>query len=199
MKIINLSKMYNGKYIFQDLNYEFKKGNIYWLKGPNGAGKSSLLRCIANLEKPTTGRVVNPNKHILYLPEVELTEDWLTIRENIELLYRISGITLDNRDSIYTKLNIKGELDTLSINCSRGTNMKVGCSLLFKMNFWDLILIDEALAHIDINTQEAIFRELVIRASERSTIIFTKHDDITERFNRDIVTIYLNGGRIYEI
>ena len=77
--------------------------------------------------------------------------------------------------------------------------MKVGCSLLFKMNFWDLILIDEALAHIDINTQEAIFRELVIRASERSTIIFTKHDDITERFNRDIVTIYLNGGRIYEI
>lgn len=46
IKIENLSFRYDEENIFNKLNIEFKKGNIYVLKGNNGTGKSTLLNLI---------------------------------------------------------------------------------------------------------------------------------------------------------
>lgn len=53
--------------------------------------------------------------------------------------------------------------------------MKVSLSLLFTKKIWDLIIIEETLAHIDIDSQVIIFDNLVKRVKSGSIIIFTYH------------------------
>jgi ABC-2 type transport system ATP-binding protein len=50
INIRNLSKSYGSHLVFQNLNMEFEKGNVYGIMGKNGAGKTTLFRCIAGLE-----------------------------------------------------------------------------------------------------------------------------------------------------
>lgn len=57
IKIEHLSKAFNGKEIFNDINLEIKTGEIVGIIGPSGAGKSTFLRCLNLLEKPNSGRI----------------------------------------------------------------------------------------------------------------------------------------------
>lgn len=57
VRIQNLSFAYNKKPVFDGLNLEFAAGHVYGLLGKNGTGKSSLLRNIAGLLRPKSGRI----------------------------------------------------------------------------------------------------------------------------------------------
>ena len=57
IKIEHLSKAFNGKEIFKDINLDIKTGEIVGIIGPSGAGKSTFLRCLNLLEKPNSGRI----------------------------------------------------------------------------------------------------------------------------------------------
>lgn len=200
MEVLNISKKYKEKYVLTNLSYNFVKGNLYWIKGINGSGKSTFIRCLLGIEEIDEGYIKNNNKNILYIPEIEITEDWLTIKENIELIYKFSNISIDDNENLYKSLNIKdNDIDNISKNCSTGTNMKVGFSLIYKGKYWDLIIIDEALAHIDIKTQKSIFRELIKKSNEGCTIIFTNHENIPKEFNEEVTILNLKGDNIYEL
>ncbi len=54
-KIKNLNKTFNNKKILNNLNFEVKAGEIAVFLGESGVGKSTLLRVLANLEKPDSG------------------------------------------------------------------------------------------------------------------------------------------------
>lgn len=46
IKMVNISVQYGERTIFQDINWEVKKGERWSISGPNGAGKSTLLSLI---------------------------------------------------------------------------------------------------------------------------------------------------------
>jgi ABC-type multidrug transport system ATPase subunit len=56
-----------------------------------------------------------------------------------------------------------------------GTAVKIGIFLLFIKKNWDLIIIDEALSHLDSNMREKVLDELEQRAIEGTTIIIIDH------------------------
>lgn len=200
MKLINLKKSYNNRPIFQNLNYTFENGKIYWLKGENGIGKSTFLRCLIGIEKFTEGKIINLPQKILYIPEVELEEKWLTIKENINFLYKIAGVTPDSSIQMDKVLNINAtDFNTMSMDCSTGTNMKIGFSLLYSKNYWDLIIIDEAFSHIDLNTQNSLLQKLInLSIDTNCIVIFIHHNDISQTFNDKIITLTLRKDGIYE-
>ena len=49
LEIINLSKKYGNKVIFNNLNIQIPKGKSIGIMGPSGTGKSVLLKCILGL------------------------------------------------------------------------------------------------------------------------------------------------------
>ncbi len=65
-----LSKQYGSRPLFQDVTFGMLRGERLGVIGVNGSGKSSLLRVIAGLEPPDSGRVAVANgAHIAYLPQ----------------------------------------------------------------------------------------------------------------------------------
>ena len=53
----NLSKIYQGRAVVDNLSIHIKKGEIYGFVGPNGAGKSTLMKMLLNLVKPDAGEI----------------------------------------------------------------------------------------------------------------------------------------------
>ena len=53
-----LSKSVNGETHIHPVNLKFENGTMNVLLGPTSAGKTTLMRLMAGLEKPDTGRVL---------------------------------------------------------------------------------------------------------------------------------------------
>lgn len=57
IEIRNVSLKMSGRFILNNINLTFDKERIHVILGPSGSGKTSLLRIIAGLEKPSSGKV----------------------------------------------------------------------------------------------------------------------------------------------
>lgn len=73
------------KPLFTDVNYVINRHDRIALVGKNGAGKSTMLKIIAGLQLPTSGRVGKPKELTIgYLPQVMVLTDSLTVRQETE-------------------------------------------------------------------------------------------------------------------
>ena len=91
----NLSKIYQGRAVVDNLSIHIKKGEIYGFVGPNGAGKSTLMKMLLNLVKPDAGEITIFSNNIL--------------ENNFEILKRIGSI-IEN-PYFYTNLTARQNLD----------------------------------------------------------------------------------------
>ena len=57
MKIINLTKRFNDKLIFDNYNCEILENKVNFIIGESGCGKTTLLRIIAGLDKDYSGAI----------------------------------------------------------------------------------------------------------------------------------------------
>ena len=64
IKVEGLNKCFGDKEVLKDVNLEIKKGEVIGLIGPSGSGKSTLIRCINNLEQPTSGNIYIDGENI---------------------------------------------------------------------------------------------------------------------------------------
>lgn len=80
----NVSKRYGEKILFENLNFGLSKGDKTALVAPNGTGKSTLLRIIAGLDQPDSGKVMIKNGISVALLEQEpQLDNALTINQVI--------------------------------------------------------------------------------------------------------------------
>ena len=61
----SVSKVYSGHFqALKNISFNIQKGEMIFIAGHSGAGKSTVLRLIAGITKPTSGKVLI-NKHNL--------------------------------------------------------------------------------------------------------------------------------------
>ncbi|MCS6931392.1 MAG: heme ABC exporter ATP-binding protein CcmA [Acetobacteraceae bacterium] len=97
-----LALLRGERVVFAGLSLAVPEGGALLLTGPNGAGKSSLLRCLAGLLPPLSGRVLwrgedafaDREAHALrirYAGHAEALKPSLTVAENISFWARLWG------------------------------------------------------------------------------------------------------------
>ena len=59
---------------------------------------------------------------------------------------------------------------------SLGTTMKLGMVLIYIKEYWDLIVVDEVISHLDVDSSRSIVEELEERAREGTTVILVDHN-----------------------
>ena len=76
LSIKNLSLFVDKKFLFENVSFSIKNGEIIGLVGPSGSGKSSIANAILRLREnfSATGKIIFENKDLLKLNEYELEQ-----------------------------------------------------------------------------------------------------------------------------
>jgi len=159
VKIINLYKSFQDNHVLKGLSLEVFPGETIVILGKSGSGKSVLLRHIAGLIKPDSGRIVingtdiNSENHkknykIAMVFQSSALFNSLTVKDNIALYLKEHKI-LNNEDDISLLVSscleivgLKGKENALPSELSGGMKKRVAVARGLVMNP-DLILFDD--------------------------------------------------------
>ncbi len=185
----NVTKQYNQRILFEDINLTINQGDFVVIKGASGSGKTTLANIIGGMERPSNGTITfNPKPKNLYrndigfiLQNYGLLENE-TIYDNLKMAYIGKSLKEDE-----IKQNIKDILETLKINANMYEFVKVlsggerqrvaiGRMLLKKPN---VIIADEPTGNLDSNNSKEIFKLLIKLNKLGTTIIMVTHEGFT--------------------
>ena len=118
IKTVNLYKKYGTINAVDNLNLSIKYGEIVGFLGLNGAGKTTTMRMMLGLIKPTSGECYIQGEKldlhnlevwnkIGYIIETPYSYSDLTVRENLEIVSTLRGVTNKNNiDWVIEKLKL---------------------------------------------------------------------------------------------
>jgi ABC-type Fe3+/spermidine/putrescine transport system ATPase subunit len=69
--VIGLSKRFGKTSVLENISFDVAEGEVLVLLGASGSGKTTILRIIAGLEMPYTGKVILHGKEVTELPARE--------------------------------------------------------------------------------------------------------------------------------
>lgn len=93
LTIKNIQKNIGGQRVLFKASFSLGEGQRAALIGLNGVGKSTLLKIIAGIEEPITGKVMLPNRVLLgYLPQEAVADKDMTLGEYLREMAGLGGI-----------------------------------------------------------------------------------------------------------
>jgi ABC-type polysaccharide/polyol phosphate transport system ATPase subunit len=182
----------------KDVSFDIKQGEAVGFIGRNGAGKSTILKLLASVTKPTSGKV-SINGRVAALIEVGAGfHPELTGRENVFLNASILGmkkVEIEKRfDSIVGFAELEDFIDTPVKHYSSGMYVRLGFAIAVHSDP-DIFLIDEVLAVGDESFQKKCLDTLAAHKAAGKTMILVSHDlaKVEEVCGR---CIYVDHGQI---
>jgi lipopolysaccharide transport system ATP-binding protein len=161
-----------------DVSFEVHPGESVGLIGRNGAGKSSLLKVLARVTPPTSGRIVFRGSVGSLLEVGAGFHGELSGRENIFLNGAILGMKgSDVRaafDDIVEFSGVGPFLDTPVKRFSSGMYVRLAFAVAAHLRT-DILLVDEVLAVGDTAFQQQSLNKMSELAKEGRTILFVSH------------------------
>ena len=180
--VAELSKEFDNKYVFKNMNFVLEDNEIIAIIGPSGCGKSTLLRMISGLETIEKGKVETANiekNSIGYIFQKPVLYPNLNVEGNIALGISEKLSRRQRKVLIETELRTVGlegflarKIDSLS--GGEAQRITVVRALLNKPN---LLLLDEPFSALDIPTRRKIAKDTrLILKSKNIPAIHVTHD-----------------------
>jgi heme exporter protein A len=172
----NLSKRFDTKRVFANVDVSLDAGGFLLVTGPNGSGKTTLLRVLAGLAAPTSGELQLPARELVgYLGHEPLVYRELTPFENLQLFGRIYRVP-ERGERIGMLLERFGLWDVRHERVStfsRGMQQRLGlCRVL--LHEPSLLVLDEPFNALDAAGAE-LLDETLAELSQRAIVVAT-HD-----------------------
>ena len=84
ISVSHLTLSYGEKRVLEDLSLTLPERGVTVLSGPSGCGKTTLLRCLAGLERPRSGRVqAPPPRETVLLFQEDRLFPWRTVEQHL--------------------------------------------------------------------------------------------------------------------
>lgn len=184
----------------QNINLEFKKGEIIGLLGLNGSGKSTLASIITGITFPSRG-TVKVTGEVNMLSANAGMENHLTGLENIRYKGLLMGLNdrqiLAIRDDIIDFADIGEHIEQPLRTYSSGMRSRLGFAISVHMNP-DILIIDEALAVGDNSFSDKCLAKMDEFKQKGKTILFVSHA-VTQMENFCDRVLWLHRGNVLGI
>ena len=185
IQLDRVGKIYDGgTKALQDVNLTVFTNEFLCLLGSSGCGKTTLLRLLAQLEKPTSGTMtrrgeLNKPYNTGYVFQQPTLLPWLNIFENVYLPFRIRGIS---RNAARAKINMMLErLGLAPFSFALPNDVSLGMAMRASLaraliTEPKLLLMDEPFAALDeMNRQQLNDDLLSLWQQSSTTIVFVTH------------------------
>ncbi|OIJ15212.1 ABC transporter ATP-binding protein [Anaerobacillus arseniciselenatis] len=205
LAVEQLSKSYNENLAVKDATFQFEQGRCVALLGPNGAGKTTILKMLAGLLKPTTGKIkfqhekenADLRKYIGYLPQYPVFHDWMTGAEFLQYIGKLTHLS-DSKAKQRTieLLDLVGISDAKNRRIGKysgGMKQRLGIAQAI-IHHPKLLLLDEPVSALDPFGRREVL-EMIKKLKEDTTILFSTHVlNDAEEVSEDVIII--NHGEI---
>lgn len=206
IKIKNLSKKFDNRYLFSKTNVSFENGKVYALIGASGSGKTTLLNILAQLEPYDEGKILyndqsleNVKSHTYFRNELGYLFqnfgllDSQSIKENLDLGLISKKLKKQEKIDLEKEALRMVNLDYLELNqkifsLSGGEAQRVALAKTILKNP-PLILADEPTAALDPETSEEIMSILLSLRNENRIIIIATHNPIIWTMADEVIPI----------
>ena len=197
LSLIDITKKYKDKVIFQNANFEAEIGEIVLLMGQSGIGKSTFLDIIAGIKSFDSGKYCYQNKEIYpknddqmssfrnqtigyILQDFALIDDY-SVLENI-ILPSFYNAHMDTEDAKERARYLSDKFDLTEIlhskvkNISGGQKQRVAIvrSLILDPS---IILADEPTTNLDTKKFDFVMETFKELATKGKLIIIATHDE----------------------
>ena len=207
IKINNLTKIYDGRKVLDDISFEVKDGEVLAVIGFSGSGKSTILKLISGLIEADSGEIKVDDGDIAMVFQYSALFDSLSVFDNI-------AFALHERKEFrkkYTPARIKemvakcleivglpGIEEKFPHELSGGMQKRVSLARAIITNP-KYILYDEPTAGLD-PIASTVIENYIIRLSRdiNSTSILVTHQMSTIRRCADRVIMLYNGKIVFE-
>lgn len=212
-----LNMIYRGRgtetVALKDASLSVKEGEFISLIGPSGCGKTTLLRLIADLIQPSSGKLLvtgtSPRQARLersygYVFQAPALLEWRNILKNVMLPLEIMGFPKAKRkDRAATLLDMVGLSDfhkQFPWQLSGGMQQRVSIARALAFDP-ELLLMDEPFGALDEITRESMNLELLRLWQEtKKTVVFVTHSIPEAVFlSTRIVVMTPRPGKIEQI
>jgi ATPase subunit of ABC transporter with duplicated ATPase domains len=160
IEAVNVSKGFEDKLLYENLNFKLPQAGIVGVIGPNGAGKTTIFRMIMGEETPDNGEfIVGETAKIAYVDQSHSNIDpektiWQNFSDEQELI--LMGGRQVNSRAYLSRFNFSGSEQNKKVKLlSGGERNRLHLAMTLKEE-GNVLLLDEPTNDLDVNTLRAL-------------------------------------------
>jgi len=212
IQVQGATKRFGDFVALDNVSLEVPDGSLTALLGPSGGGKSTLLRVIAGLEDPDSGRVLISGEDATVTPARKRGVGFvfqhyapfkhMTVRDNVAFGLKIRKTpkdkTRDRVDELLGLVHLEGFADRYPAQLSGGQRQRMALARALAVQP-RVLLLDEPFGALDATVRKEL-RAWLRRLHEEVhvTTIFVTHDQ-EEAMEVAEQIVVLNHGRIEQV
>ena len=216
VKIVGLKKHFDDLVVLDGIDLTVEEGEVVCVIGPSGSGKSTMLRCINQLEKPTSGEII--------VDDICITDKKVNInkvRENIGMVFQqfnlfsnytvlknimlapieLKKMTKEEAKAkaleLLERVGLSDKADSYPSQLSGGQQQRVAIARALAMNP-DIMLFDEPTSALDPEMVGEVLQVMKELAAAGMTMIVVTHEMGFARDVSDRVIFMADGGIVEE-
>ncbi len=205
IRLEGFDKRYGQIHAVKNLDLEVAAGESLVLLGSNGSGKSTILKAIAGLHAPSSGRILidgidilarplEGRKRVAFLPQRMVLPGLLTGREVLAFYAGLKQVDPGRVAAALELVGLTGDADRFTREYSGGMLQRLGLGITY-LEEVPLLLLDEPTLNLDPTGMER-FREWIHELRGRGvTVVFASHLVLEALRLADRVAI-LSGGAL---
>ncbi|MED5474686.1 MAG: ABC transporter ATP-binding protein [Candidatus Neomarinimicrobiota bacterium] len=185
INIENVSKNFGNIHALDNVSFDIPKNSIFGILGSNGSGKTTLMKIMSGLIKKWSGSILfndkkytnqnlNLSNQFGFLIENPCFYEFLSARQNLEMLLRISNRTENHIKDIVESVNLTSRIDDKVETYSYGMKQRLGLAQTL-LHDPEILVIDEpnnGLDPLGISEMNQIIKNL---HDSGKTIIMSSH------------------------
>ena len=212
-----VSKVYsNGSKALNNVNWQIRRGDFWFVTGPSGAGKSTLLKLLYGEEKCTSGDILVQDNSVSKLRGNRLSklrrhigvvfQDYKliprrTVSENVAFVLWAQGFT---RKEIHRRLvptlkmvGLHDKANCFPDELSGGEQQRVSIARAI-VGTPPILLADEPTGNLDAHNSWQVIKILRKLNNVGITVIVTTHDEHLVRMS-DYPVVQIRDGRLHRM
>ncbi|MBW9092171.1 ABC transporter ATP-binding protein [Microbacterium jejuense] len=209
IQLSGIGRTFKSTAAVRDIYLTIEDGEFVVLLGPSGCGKTTLLRMIAGLLEPTTGRILLDGVDITELPSKKrdlamvfqsyALYPHLSVRKNLAFPLKVQHLGKDEIErrvqDVADSLEIGHLLDRKPKELSGGQRQRVAVGRALVRNP-KAFLMDEPLSNLDAKLRTQTRHELTaLHRRLGATFVYVTHDQV-EAMTMATKIVVLNAGAI---
>ncbi len=211
LSLRNVDKIVGGEVYLKNINLEFNKGSRYILLGRTLAGKTSLLRVLAGLDKPSSGKIFRGEqdvtglsvrkRNIAMVYQQFINYPSMTVFDNIASPLKFGTMKKNEIEQQVQEtakmLHIDPFLGRLPAELSGGQQQRTAIARALVKDS-ELLILDEPLVNLDYKLREELRDELQEIFRQRDSIVVYSTTEPGEALMLGGNIVVIDEGRVLQ-